>query len=409
MNSNLKKLALSCLLVLALLSTLAVGCAGDEGEKKVIIKAGYITDTSGMIASVMVPHFYAYNDVVNYLNENDPIPGAKFELATYDTHFDPARFIPGYEWVKERGAKIILSPMPQASEIIVPFLAKDKLPNFTPTATAVMAASEWTYSVGLPVPSQWKIPLKWIADNWPDYPTKPKIGMVGWNTDYELDVIGAVEDYCLAHPDEFEYVGDYLAPAGTVSWFGEVEKLKDCDWIGPCHGAGTGQATFIKEFRDKGYPAKFFSGEAMPCWVNLIVDKSGWPALSGTVSCQGWPWWSDTYAIVDLCKQILKQNHAGEADDIMYSGIGYIAAFLQMNLIYRIVKATAETVGAENVTGQAIRDMADTFSYTFEGFPELTFSGGDRVCVHHGAIYDWNPDAEELLRITDWISETVVE
>jgi len=397
------KTAIACLLVLALLAIPALGCGEDGGVAKVSIKAGYITDLTGPIASVMTPHYYAYHDVARYLNENDPIPGAKFEVLTYDTQMNAARFIPGYEWVKERGAKLVLSPMPQASEVLIPFLAQDKIPNFSPTCSAPMLESEWTYSVGLPANEQWWGPMKWIMDNWDYSNGKPKIGLVGYATDYEWDVVRSVEEWVAAYPDKFDYVGDFLAPFGQVTWFAQVEALKDCDWVGPCHGFGTGQSTFIKEFRNRGCTARFFSGEAMPCWVNLIIDSTSWEAVDGSIAHIGWPWWSDTdYACVQTCIDLLTENHPGEADEVMFAGIGYIAAFFQMYFVYQLVKATAAEVGPENVDGQAIKDMAVNFSYPFEGIPTLEFKAGDRVAIHSGADYEWKADKANLIRISDW-------
>jgi len=392
-------------LVVALLAVTAASCGNGNGGDggKTTIKAGYITDLTGVIASVMRPHYLAYHDVCSYLNENDPIPGGQLQLDTYDTQFDPGRWIPAYEWVRGKGAKLLFSPMPQASETYIPFLSKDKMPNFTPTCTGPMMESDWTYSVGMTVDGQWMGALKWVEDNWDQYPQKPKIATVGWNTQYEWDVVNAIEKYVLARPDKFDYVGAFLAPAGTVSWSMEIEKIKDCEWIGPCHGGGTGMATFVYEFRNKGYTDnRFFSGEAMPCWVSLMVDKAGWGAVNDTISHGAWPWWSDNYEIVKVCKELLTANHPDEAEDTMYAGVGYIAAFFQMYFVYQLVKATAEDVGVENVTGQAIQAHATNFTYDFGGIPPFDF-GTDRTSVKYGAVYEWSAAEETLLRITDWL------
>ena len=398
---SIVKLTFACLMVLALLASLTVGCGGGGGEKKVIIVAGYLTDVTGMISSVMAPHYHGTHDAIRYLNETDPIPGAKLEVATYDTHWDPSRFVPGYEWVKERGAQLLLSPTPQVSEVILSFQARDKLPNFTPTGTQVMMQSEWTNCTGMPVRQQSWGALKWISDNWPNYPTKPKIGACGWETPHELDEVANVKAYIAAHPDKFEYVREYLTTPGQMTWSAEVEGLKGCDWIGMFHGAGTGQATFIKEFRQKGYTAtKFFSGEEMYCWTNLIIGSVGWDTMNGSICHGAWPWWTDDYGIVNLAEQLMTQYHPGEVDTLK-GNIGYIAAFLQGYFIYQLVKATAAELGPENVDGQAIQDKAINFSYQLEGIPPWSFSG-DYVAAKYGAVYMWSASTRDLVRATEW-------
>jgi len=46
----------------------------------------------------------ALEDLVAYYNDSDLIPGVRLEVVVYDGQWDPARDIPGYEWLRGRGA-----------------------------------------------------------------------------------------------------------------------------------------------------------------------------------------------------------------------------------------------------------------------------------------------------------------
>jgi len=396
------KTAIACFIALIMLATLALGCGKKAGEE-VVIKLGYIADFTGAASPAFVPYTQAYQDALKYLESEDAIPGVKVELITYDTMMDPARAIPSYDWMKNKRATALVCSLPQIAEILPPFLERDKMVCFAGQQTPTMLESPWIFGLTETAARQYKTITKYIGDRWTSYPQKPKIGVVGWNTSYELAIAPAIKEYCQDHPDKFEYVGTYLAPAGTMTWSGEVSKLKDCDYICACHGGGAGQLTFMGAFRSRGYTATFFSSEGMAVWRNLLVDSLGYEALNGSLSFHGVGWWTDSYPIIDLAKSILRNNRPGQADDIIYSGYSYLSAVPQLFFLHALIKATAERVGAKNVDSEAIRDTAIGFRYTFEGFPDLGYIGGDRTAVHFGAVYEWSAEARDLVRVGDWI------
>jgi len=396
-----------CLLVLALLAlpSLALfGCGGEGGEEGVVtIRVGYLTDMTGVAASAMRPNQWAIQDAWEYLEKNDPIPGVKLKLEPYDTQMNAARVIPGYEWLKERGVVAIYSFMPQNTDVIASFIAKDKMPALTHTSTAVSLASPWVFDSGLPAADEFRLSLKWLSDRWPNYPTKPKVGIVGWDTSYEQDIAPAMRNYCLAHPDKFEWVGAYLTPAGTMTWGGEIGALKGCDYIAPIHAGGTGQATFIAEFGAAGYKAKFFGGMSMPVWTDMILGKVGWEGMNGSFSCLTWPWWSYQNTSCAVARDALLRNHSGETQISL--GFGYVSQVTAQFFWYNLLKAAIEKAGAENLDGQAIYDTAVNFRYTVDGMTEMGYTESQPVHVNtrYGMIWEWSAAARDIVPISDWL------
>ncbi|TET87313.1 MAG: ABC transporter substrate-binding protein, partial [Dehalococcoidia bacterium] len=252
------KIAMACFMVVALLATLCFGCAEKEEEGKVTITIGHITDMTGPASPAYRAVTFALEDLVRYFNEEDLIPGVKIDIVTYDTGYNPARDIPGYDWCRDRGAKVIYGALPSAV-VLKPFAARDEIPIVTLAVSKDMIDPPgWMFAMNAPVSYQVKAFLKWISEEHWDWQTKgpTKIGSAGWEEPYHGEITKAIREYAEAHQEQFDYVGGYLVPMGTPTWAGEVEKLRGCDyvWI-PSTGVDT--VGFAREFRAKGGRATF--------------------------------------------------------------------------------------------------------------------------------------------------------
>lgn len=397
------KKATVSLLVLALLALPLLGLVGC-GKKEtgaVTIKVGYLTDLTGVASPAMTVNQWAILDSWEYLEKTDPIPGVKLKLISYDTGFDASRFIPGYDWLKSKGVVVIYSYMPQVTDTIAQFLARDKMLVFTNTLDASVASNPWVFQSGMTVADQYNLALQWLSDHWTDYPTKPKIGIVSWDTSYELPAITAMKDYMQSHADKFDLVGSYSQPAGTVTWSGVVRALKGCDYVCPIFAGSTGYSSFISQFRAAGGTATFFAGEGMPCWTNLIIPTSGWNAMDGSFDALSWPWFSYQDCTMAAVAKADVQNHPGETEVSL--GYAYVSQVVAQSFQYEVLKAAVENVGAKNVDKQAVYNAAINFHYTIQGMPEMSYSEGNRVNTHYGMIYEWNAEASDLIPISDWL------
>jgi ABC-type branched-subunit amino acid transport system substrate-binding protein len=390
-------LLVSALLALPLFGLL--GC-GSKETGTVTIKVGYLTDLTGVASPAMGPNQWAILDCWEYLEQTDPIPGAKLKLISYDTGFDASRFIPGYDWLKSQGVVVMYSYMPQVTDTIAEFAERDKMPIFTHTLDAFVASNPWVFQSAMVVAEQYDLALQWLSDNWPSYPTKPKIGIVGWDTSYELPAIDAMKAYIQSHSDKFDLVGSYTQPSGTVSWSGVVRALKGCDYVCPIFAGGTGYSTFISQFRDAGGTATFFAGEGLPCWTGLIIPTSGWQAMDGSFNALTWGWYTGpSHNLIAAAKEAVARRGKTE----LSLGYGYFSQFIAQVFWYELLKATIESVGAENVDSQAVYNTAINFHYTIEGMPEMGYTETSRVNVHSGMIYEWNAEAGDLIPISDWL------
>jgi hypothetical protein len=403
------KRAVPAVLVLILLAPLLFGCGGvGGGGGKVTITIGYITDFTGPAAGMVQTLNYVVEDVVRHFNEEDLIPGVKIRLVTYDGRSDPARDIPGYDWCRERGARVVITLVGATGEILKPFAEKDKV------VLAALGGSMplieppgWAFWFSIPSGYEMETLLKWISEEHWDYAKGiPKVGMAAWNEPTTRDILTGLKKYSQDHPDKFEWVGSFLVPLGTMSWGGEIEKLKNCDYV---QGAivPAPLATFVKNFQGRGYHATFISGSATPSFKGFLVDTFGWEPLDGWLSTSIGKWWTEHSGMVGLANELLYKYRVGQAEDIVYQGMGYVGGFHNVYAILEVFKKAIEEVGAENFNGQAFYDAALNYRTTWEGYPQWGFSETKRYLIGDVQVFEWNAEAKDLVRLSDWLPAVV--
>jgi ABC-type branched-subunit amino acid transport system substrate-binding protein len=394
------KVAIVSLLVLVLLVPLSWGCGGEKGET---ITVGFLTDFTGPGGPSISKLYPVIQDLVKYYNDEGLIPDAKLRVISYDTAMDTAKYIPGYDWLKERGAKLILTTLPGGPETVKPFADRDQMPIFTYQYLKDMGeppGAEWIFSITIPSNPEVKTLLNWVSENRWNYDTQgiPKIGFYDWETSDGTDREAAFEEYCQAHPDKFDVVGSFLVPSGTMSPVGEVQKLKNCDYIWAHSIQG---AYFIKTYRDSGYHAQFLGSSTSFGFFEFFQDSVGWEKLDGYMITMIVPWWDEDNAAVTLTKEFIDRYHPGKSPEDM--GASYYGAFFDTLAVFEILQQAVTDVGAANLSGQALHDTAVKYSLQYEGLPEYGFTDTVRYLVHGVAVYEWSAESEGLVRLSDWM------
>ena len=406
MHHRWKKIAVSCLMVLALVATLGLGCGEDEEEEKVTIYLGHLTDLTGVAASALIPIMKALDANVRYFNEVDPIPGVELQIVRYNTNYDPSRAKPGYDWIRDHGADVIYTEMPEMAEGLVQFAEGDKTPVICHPGTKVLAdALGWVFCLNPTSSAQMRGLMKYVSDEW-DYAgtdRRPKIGTAGWSTPYGNDVkLGA--EYCLGYPDKFDYVGSYMAPAGVVTWSGEVEKLKGCDYIVLTTPGALQPSTFAAEFLSKGHTTKWLGLDSLLAYWDVMLAKVGSEALDGSLMGQFHALWVYDCPVVEYLKQLAYTYYPDEAEELISANCGYLGGGSGTYFVMECMRAAIEEVGAENFDGQAFYDMAVKFRPRWEGYPEeVGWSPTDRLSSKWQMIYEYSDAVGDFEVATGWV------
>ena len=397
----------SCLIILAMVSGLCLGCGRGGENEEVNIIVGNISDMTGPAATALVPINYAMQDLADYFNENDLIPGANIVVRTYDARYDPSRDVPGWDSLMDKGAQVMVTALPTTAETLKSFAVRDSIPLWSLTASdAQLDPPGWVFCAEAPTSALVSTLMEWISESDIDFPTdRPaKIGSAGWEEPYAISIRDAVKKYAQDHPDKYEWVAGLVAPMGVMTWSGEVEALKACDYVFP-PSTGAGMSTFMQEYRAKGYKAKFLGTDAHCAYRGLAIDAVGWAGVDGMLTTQPSRWWNETSSIVDLAKTLIEENHSAEAAAIEYSGIGYIGSIHQLYAFYQVLQQAVKEVGAKNFDGQAFYDTAISFKTTWDGYEEWGFTATKRYTWNATGIYEWSAQQEDIVRkVPEWLT-----
>ncbi|NQT72805.1 MAG: ABC transporter substrate-binding protein [Chloroflexi bacterium] len=411
----MKKLAILAML----LFVLAFGCgviACDDGEatqppettstgpkEDVVITIGNLTDITGVSANAQVVINMALDDLVEYYNEENLIPRVKLKVVTYDGQLDPAKDIPGYEWLKEHGADLIFTGVPDTPLTLKPIVDKEKMVLFAASGYKEMLDPPgYVFVLGSIPQHQAFTFLKWIAENYWDYPdNRPaKIGGASWTDGYSQSFIAAMKDYAEAHPEQFEWEGGYLTNFSFI-WGAEVEALKDCDYVFPC----TMPVAFVEQYRKAAYTAKFIGCDVHTAFFNMITSAKLWDEIDGMPIVKGgFYWWYEGGELANLAETILYKYHPDEAEEIIQSGAGYTALANCFYPMLEIIADAVEAVGPENFNSQALYDATTSYSLIIDGVEKSSFTDTRRYALTHYSIYEASASDETMVRLDpDWI------
>jgi len=402
--------------VMLLLLSLSIGCTSGEPSPSplvrptatpempetppdVVITIGNLSDLTGVSSNAMVYINMALDDLIKYYNENNLIPGVRLNVITYDGQMNPAMDIPGYEWLREKGADLIFTPIPATPTTLKPRVDKDEVVLFG------MAASKdgflppgYVFNVGVASQNEAYTILSWIAENDWDYETKgpAKVGGAAWSESYSDELHAAMEEYCSAHPDRFEWEGGYLTHY-SMNWQAEVEALKDCDYVYP----GIVMKSFVEQYREAGHTeAKFIGSDTSAAFFDMIDAAELWDEIDGMLLLRASRWWNEEGEIANLAKKLLHENHPAKAEQIISSGVGYLATN-QFYAIFNIIADAAKTVGPENFNSKALYDAAESFSMTIEGIPRSSFGEDKRWMTDMYGIYEARDAEKDIFRLHD--------
>jgi len=382
------------------------GFTGQPAAEKTIT-IGVISDKTGMAAAAYTIIDMALEDIVRYYNEQELIPGVKLKVITYDGQFDPSRDIPGYKWLKEKGADLIVSSIESTPITLKPRVDKDKMVMFTGSAQEEgLEPPGYVFAPAQPQEQAFYTFLKWIAENDWDYRAKgpAKIGLTNWNVPLDVMLAGAIEEYCKIHPDQFKWVGARFTN-NSFTWGPEVEALKDCDYVVP---PTVIMATFAREYRQAGYTAKFIGYDAHLAFLGNVADARVWDKLDGSIFYRSAKYWNEDGPIIDLAKDLLHKYRPDEADEIMRDGIGYtaISTFYQM---LEIIGNAVKAVGPQNFNSEALYQAAQSYSLSLDGLDDYaTFSPTKRTSYNYIATYELHAADQDIFRIEPGVWHRII-
>jgi ABC-type branched-subunit amino acid transport system substrate-binding protein len=408
------------LVILLLILLLLAACNGGEDTmtplaetqvdsqpaKDVVITIGNLTDMTGVAANGIAPINMALEDMADYYNRENLIPGIRLKVITYDQQFDPALDKPGYEWLKEHGADVIWVSLPGSVATLKSVVDRDKYVLFAAASNLdeVMPPG-YVFNLGVVPQYEAYTLLTWIAENHWDYESNgpAKIGGADWANGYSEIFMDAMKDYAAEHPEQFEWEKGYVTNL-KFTWQNEAEGLKDCDYV----FVPTPMHIFVDQYRDAGHEATFISSDTNAAFLGMISKGGFWDEIDGMLFIRSSRWWNEEGPIIDLTNELIREYHPEKADEIIRDGSGYLVTKAAYQL-FKIIADAAESVGPENLNSEALFSVAESFSLNLEGIEIASFNENKRYSTNYYAVYEARADEEDIFRMhQDWLPHVIM-
>ncbi len=373
-----------------------------QSPEPIVITIGNFTDKTGPASTALSIVDMVLEDMIKYYNEQNLIPGVELKVISYDGQYDPSNDIPGYEWLKESGADLVVSAAASTGVTLKSRLEKDEM------VLILMAVSKEAFdppgNIFCTGNTLWEYAsytlLKWIAENDPDFPTdRPaRIGGAVWAEPTGQSILDGAEEYAVAHPQHYEWIGGYLTDFSFI-WESEVESLKDCDYVLP---PGL-MNQFVQQYRQAGHTAKFVGNDLHTSYLGLLDEAGLWAEVDGMLLLRtGVRWWNEEGELIDLTKKLLYENHPDQAEEIIQDGSGYLTTHC-VYVMLELIADAVEAVGPKNFNSLAIYDAAQSFSLTIDGIEIDSLNETKRTSLNYFGMYEIRGANEDLFSISDWI------
>lgn len=406
MSNSIRVLVLVILGVMVL-----VGCGDDGGNgdspttsngngesngpaEMVTITIGNITDLTGPGAEGIKFTNTALEDIAQYYNDNSIIPGVEFKIEHWDGQMDSAKTVPGYEWLKQKGADLISTCAPGVAVTLEPMVNADKVVLFTQAGQMEsIDPPGYVFCLGAIPQYEAYTLLSWIADNHWDYENNgpARIGLAAWKEPYAEGFKKAIGQYADAHPEQFDFVDGYL-PGLKFDWSSEVENLKECDYIFP----PIVMQEFAKDLREVGSDAILIGGAAHTGFFEQIDQSGAWPAIDGMLFIFTGAWWTEDVAEVNFNKMLINEYHPGEMEEITsHSGYG---SSTQYRAMFDLIENTVKNTGPEAFTSEAIYETAQTWSMSWGYRADYSFGPEKRFLINDLCVQEADATVQDIVR-----------
>ncbi len=371
-----------------------------QPAEDVVLTIGMSTDQSGAGAAVLSIVDDAVKDAIRYYEENNLIPGVQIKLVTYDNEYDAAKEVPAYNYLKSKGADIMIGNMPNTAVVLKPFINKDKMVFFSQSYTEQgFYPPGYLFSINVRTDMLVATMLEWISENDPDFPQdRPaRIGGANWDEPLSHSIFEACKKYAEEHPDKFKWEGHYLT-GRTFSWDVQVEGLKNCDYLMP---PMAGLTTFAKAYRGNGYTGRFIGTDGHAAFMGLIEDAGLWEELDGMLLGLPVGYWTDDAELVNLAKEFVD---ARDTTQKYYdAGTSYLGPFISFYGMLSLIAAANSEVGAENLSSETLYTVAQKFSTDIGGH-QFGFSPTSRNAFDSFGLYELRAEDKNLFRVVpEWI------
>ena len=369
-------------------------------------------DLSGPYAAITAPLIHGAEDAVKAINEAGGIYGAKLEIKFADTGGSIDEAVAAYDRFTSSDDNILLMITYGSgeAEALAPRFAEDKIVALSAGLSARAFYGEdsgYTFGLGPIYPDQIGLVMKFLKENWDTY--KPegagdeiKLAYLSWPTAFGQ---GALTDESRAYLKELgieivaEEKYDVSPTADTTTAILNAQAAgANVIWT---NTLAFGPAVILNDLYSLGLRDQFVVAAD-----NWAMDLSLYAFLAepsygvGLITSFPYLWWTDTdNPGIQYAHKIFQANERPKAEQ----NVGYLLLVAGVDLAVDAIKLAIDTVGYENLTGEAVRDALIALGphEVLNGVLRVDYSGGSRS-VHVSQIRQIQGGPDKFVVLQDW-------
>ncbi len=379
-----------------------------EGETITIYHFG---DLSGPYAAITGPLIHGAEDAVAAVNASGGIYGATLDIKFADTAGSIDEAVAAYDRFtgEDENPLVMITYGSGEVEALAQRFAEDKIVNLSAglSARGFYVDSGYTFGLGPIYPDQIGFVMEFLKENWATY--KPadagdeiKLAYLSWPTAFGQGALTAESRAYLAELGieiVAEEVYDVSPTADTTAAILNAQAAgANVIWT---NTLAFGTSVILNDLNALGLRDQFVVGTD-----NWGMDLATYAFLAdpaygvGLIAPFPYLWWTDTdnYGI-RYAQQLFEANERTVGEH----NVGYLLLIAGVDLIVDAVKLAIDTVGYENLTGEAVHDALLTLSphLALGGVLRVDFSGNSRSPhVSQIRMIQGGPDAFVILQ--DW-------
>jgi ABC-type branched-subunit amino acid transport system substrate-binding protein len=369
-------------------------------------------DLSGPYAAITSPLVHGAEDAVAAINEAGGIYGAELAVEFADTGGSIDEAVAAYDRFTggDDNPLIMITYGSGEVEALAQRFAEDKVVNVTAglSASGFYIDSGYTFGLGPIYPDQFGLVMSYLADNWAalkpaEAADEVKLAYISWPTAFGqgaltqetrafLDGLGievvAEETYDLSpSADTTTAILNAQAAGANVIWTNTL---------------AFGVSVILNDLNSLGLRDQFLvAGD------NWAMDLATYAFLAdpaygvGLITAFPYLWWTDAdNPGVQYAEQLFAANERPSSEH----NVGYLLLVAGVDMAAEAIKQAIDTVGYENLNGEAVHDALVALSpfEALDGVLRVDFSNGSRSPhVSQIRMIQGGPDAFNILQ--DWM------
>ncbi len=347
-------------------------------------------DLSGPLAAITAPLIHGAEDAVKAINDAGGMYGAKLEVKFSDTGGSVEEAVAAYDRFRSEDDNmlVMITYGSGDAEALAQRLAEDKVPNLAAGLSAKAFYDEgsgYTFGIGPIYTDQFGYVMKFLKDNWDTYKPKDagdeiKVAYISWPTAFGQ---GALSDESRAYLEELgielvlEEKIDVSPTADTTTAILNAQAAgANAIWT---NTLAFGPAVILNDLNSLGLRDQFVVAAD-----NWAMDLSLYAFLAdpayGVELITTFPylWWTDAdNAGIQYAEKVFQDNGRPAAEH----NVGYMLLVAGVDLAADAIKLAIDTVGYENLTGEAVYNaLIELGAYqALDGVLRVDYSGGTRA------------------------------